>query len=148
MHTIHPDYAWDTERFVITNAKNAPQIYMERVVRGLFPNQEITTNVRATLRVQGDRKAPLEIDVYLPKLKLGFEYQVYTLRFSSFYIFIFILCFVLFCFYNYLYCFWFILIFNILILFRIPITIFIPTLALLLSRNIQTKKSQKKQTNK
>lgn len=47
---------------------------MERVVRLLFPNVEIRTNVRATLRSQGDRKAPLEIDVYLPALKLGFEY--------------------------------------------------------------------------
>eukprot|EP00026_Physarum_polycephalum_P002177 Phypoly_transcript_02182.p1 GENE.Phypoly_transcript_02182~~Phypoly_transcript_02182.p1 ORF type:complete len:962 (+),score=179.47 Phypoly_transcript_02182:307-2886(+) len=48
---------------------------MERIVRALFPDTEISTNVRAMLRVRGDHRASLEIDVYLPKLKLGFEYQ-------------------------------------------------------------------------
>lgn len=73
---VHPDHPWDTEKFGVMNSKNAPQIYMERVVRSLFPNSEIRANVRTTLRVRGDRKSPLEIDVYLPDLKLGFEYQV------------------------------------------------------------------------
>jgi hypothetical protein len=51
----------------------APQTFLMRIVRSIFPSAFIEMNVRTEL--QGSR-APLEIDVYIPELKLGFEYQV------------------------------------------------------------------------
>lgn len=48
---------------------------MERVVRSLFPDNKIETNVRAAHGIVGTKGFMLEIDVYLPQYKLGFEYQ-------------------------------------------------------------------------
>lgn len=50
--------------------------YLQRIVRSLFPDLEIGTNVRGRHGMKGERGAPLEIDIFLPKLNLGFEYQV------------------------------------------------------------------------
>jgi hypothetical protein len=51
---------------------------MERIVRSLFPDPTtiIETNVRAGHGIVGSKGVMLEIDVYLPQYKLGFEYQV------------------------------------------------------------------------
>lgn len=42
-------------------------------------DDKIETNLRAGHGLIGDSGAPLEIDIYLPDYKLGFEYQV-TMR--------------------------------------------------------------------
>lgn len=44
-------------------------------MRSLFPENVIETNVR-NLGIVGFSGAQLEIDVFLPELALGFEYQV------------------------------------------------------------------------
>jgi hypothetical protein len=45
-------------------------------VRTIFPNLEILANMRSAHGIVSASGAALEIDVYLPELKLGFEYQV------------------------------------------------------------------------
>jgi hypothetical protein len=45
--------------------------------RCIFPTATIEMNKRSGHGIVGAKGAPLEIDVYLPDIKLGFEYQVY-----------------------------------------------------------------------
>lgn len=47
---------------------------MVRVLRTLFDSYQIKTNVR-DLGVIGDSGKALEVDAYLPEMKLAFEYQ-------------------------------------------------------------------------
>jgi hypothetical protein len=49
---------------------------MARIVRSIFPNKEIAVNLRAPLGITGEHGRPLEIDVFIPEISLGFEYQV------------------------------------------------------------------------
>lgn len=60
-----------------------PQIFMQRVIQTIFPNATINSNVRTGHGIMGTSGAPLEIDVYLPELGLGFEYQVCFLKFKQ-----------------------------------------------------------------
>ena len=53
---------------------------MERVVRAIFPEAKIESNVRYGHGIIGESGAPLEIDVFLPLLRLGFEYQVCEIK--------------------------------------------------------------------
>ena len=48
---------------------------MERVVRSLFPTSRVERNNKE-LGLTSEVGNALEIDCYLPDLKLGFEYQV------------------------------------------------------------------------
>lgn len=58
------------------NAVKTPQSLMKRIVQTIFPSGKIEVNVRSAHGIIGDSGAPLEIDVYLPEYRLGFEYQV------------------------------------------------------------------------
>lgn len=53
--------------------------YGERLLRGFikkcFPNTEILNNYRGAGIINPDTSQPLEIDIYLPKIKLGFEFN-------------------------------------------------------------------------
>ena len=51
---------------------------MARIVRSIFPNKEVAMNLRAPLGIMGEHGKPLEIDVFVPELSLGFEYQVFS----------------------------------------------------------------------
>ena len=76
MKFAYPDHTWEHERFSHQGKKSlAAQLYMERVVRTIFPDKEILSNAREH-GIVGPSGIPFEIDVYLPGLKLGFEYQV------------------------------------------------------------------------
>lgn len=70
----YPNHEWDISKF--GKVKFGPQNFLERVVRSIFPEQTIERNVRSGLGLVGSKGKHLEIDVYLPDLKLGFEYQV------------------------------------------------------------------------
>ena len=77
----YPAHAWEHEKFfqqqVNQKATLTPQNFMTRILRSIFGSTvKIDTNVRASLGLLGSAGFPLEIDVYLPELKLGFEYQV------------------------------------------------------------------------
>eukprot|EP00026_Physarum_polycephalum_P001510 Phypoly_transcript_01512.p1 GENE.Phypoly_transcript_01512~~Phypoly_transcript_01512.p1 ORF type:complete len:1104 (+),score=195.39 Phypoly_transcript_01512:246-3314(+) len=49
---------------------------MERIIRAIFPpGVKIETNARAVHGIVNANGSPMEIDVYLPDYKLGFEYQ-------------------------------------------------------------------------
>lgn len=75
----YPTHAWEHERFFQQNKKATftPQHFMTRILRTIFgPDVKMETNVRASLGLLGNAGFPLEIDVYLPEYKIGFEYQV------------------------------------------------------------------------
>ena len=79
VRTHYPSHEWHSEKFVQhTGLKPtfAPQTFLERVVRTIFPNYEILSNLRSVHGIVSTSGTPLEIDVYLPELKVGFEYQV------------------------------------------------------------------------
>ena len=77
--SAYPAHPWDREKFANKHHKRGlrAQMFCERVVRSIFPNSKIETNVRAAHGIMGDKGHPLEIDVYLPEISLGFEYQVW-----------------------------------------------------------------------
>lgn len=53
------------------------QNLLRRILQHLFPNTPVHTNVRSQLNLRSAKTgAPLEVDLYLPALNLGFEYQV------------------------------------------------------------------------
>jgi len=88
VRTYYPNHPWDHDAFTQSSSPSTkpgftPQLFMERVIRSLFPAQvKIETNLRARHGIVGDAGVALEIDVYLPEYKLAFEYQV---SFSLFY---------------------------------------------------------------
>jgi hypothetical protein len=74
--TAYPNHNWVHERFIRGGrGLQMPQIFMQRVIQSIFPNVKIESNVRSTHGIVGELGAPLEIDVYLPDIGLGFEYQ-------------------------------------------------------------------------
>eukprot|EP00026_Physarum_polycephalum_P000781 Phypoly_transcript_00782.p1 GENE.Phypoly_transcript_00782~~Phypoly_transcript_00782.p1 ORF type:complete len:944 (+),score=105.33 Phypoly_transcript_00782:1215-4046(+) len=75
LRAAYPTHAWDSETFTKYGKRGTPQTYLQRIVRTLFPGMEIGTNVRGRHGMKGERGAPLEIDIFLPSLNLGFEYQ-------------------------------------------------------------------------
>lgn len=83
-----PDHAWDSALFTRTG-RFAPQAMLLRMVRHLFAHEgnkgqgggnanevRILYNERKEHGIRGQSGAGLEIDILLPDLKLGFEYQV------------------------------------------------------------------------
>eukprot|EP00026_Physarum_polycephalum_P003145 Phypoly_transcript_03154.p1 GENE.Phypoly_transcript_03154~~Phypoly_transcript_03154.p1 ORF type:complete len:822 (-),score=127.19 Phypoly_transcript_03154:90-2411(-) len=80
VRTYYPNHTWDHESFIHSPAPSTkpgftPQLFMERIIRTLFPEATIETNLRARHGIVGDAGVSLELDVYLPDYKLGFEYQ-------------------------------------------------------------------------
>ena len=73
-----PNHKWDHIQFVKNRAGNhfTPQKYLGRILMTIFPETRIESNIRAEVALIGDRGAYLELDIYMPDLKLGFEYQV------------------------------------------------------------------------
>jgi hypothetical protein len=85
--TYYPNHPWDHTRFLrhAAGATHAPQIFMSRVLRSVFPHGvKMEHNLRLGHGLVGAVGDPLEIDVYLPEYKLGFEYQVISIRFIIF----------------------------------------------------------------
>ena len=81
MRSAYPTHPWDHVKFFQQQARQkatlTPQNFMTRILRTIFgPTVRIDTNVRASLGILGNAGFPLEIDVYLSELKIGFEYQV------------------------------------------------------------------------
>lgn len=79
MRANFPSHAWDAGRFVSAHARVhfTPQRFMERIIRTVFPQAVIQANIRSESGIVAEGgKFFLEIDVYLPEFKLGFEYQV------------------------------------------------------------------------
>lgn len=72
----YPDRQWSSEKFALLGKRMTPQIYLQRIVRSLFPDAAIELNVRGKHGIKSAKGVPLEIDVFLPAYKLGFEYQV------------------------------------------------------------------------
>eukprot|EP00026_Physarum_polycephalum_P001689 Phypoly_transcript_01691.p1 GENE.Phypoly_transcript_01691~~Phypoly_transcript_01691.p1 ORF type:complete len:1022 (+),score=174.74 Phypoly_transcript_01691:50-3115(+) len=76
----YPSHQWDHSRFAFADVNQhihfnrfSPQIFLERVVRAIFPHATIKRNMRKGLGLKVVKSS--EIDVYLPELRLGFEYQ-------------------------------------------------------------------------
>jgi len=73
LRVAYPDYPWDW-RLLISQSKKSSQRVLCRRVQELFPNTEVIEEYyhEEISRVSG---AAVEIDVYVPSLKLGFEYN-------------------------------------------------------------------------
>lgn len=84
---MYPNHEWNRCNFYSSSGtrSNGAQLLLGRMVRALFPAESevhaaegggLLMNDRRRHRllgVGGERK--LELDIYLPALKLGFEYQ-------------------------------------------------------------------------
>lgn len=77
---MFPTHSWDHHEFIYRKGSNphglALQHLAQRAVRQIFPDKQIITNYRHK-DIVSDRGYPLEVDIYLPDLNLGFEYQVW-----------------------------------------------------------------------
>ena len=80
VRAAYPSHPWDHSKFVHKAGAGSvftPQLFMERIIRSVFPpGVKIESNARAVHGIVNATGFPLEIDVYLPQYKLGFEYQV------------------------------------------------------------------------
>ena len=73
----YPGHTWDHDKFIRGGrGLQMPQIFMQRMNQSIFQHMKIDSNVRSMHGIVGELGAPLEIDVYLPEIGLGFEYQV------------------------------------------------------------------------
>lgn len=81
----YPDHTWDHDKFPQSGSRKKlqSQLFLERIVRTLFPDNEVISNAKAAHGIINASGAPLEIDVFLPELNLGFEYQVLFPSFSD-----------------------------------------------------------------
>jgi hypothetical protein len=68
---LYPNHNWKPELFASIRGKKASQRWLSLRVKDLFPSMEILEDY-LILDLQGNK---VEIDVYIPSLKLGFEYQ-------------------------------------------------------------------------
>lgn len=83
----YPQHSWDQDKFVRGGrGLQMPQIFMQRVIQSIFPNTTINSNVRSGHGIIGTSGVPLEIDVYLPDIGLGFEYQVFIITYIIFFL--------------------------------------------------------------
>lgn len=73
--TLYPDHKWDIAKFIQTKGKYGPQTFLERVVRSFFPDEEIRRNTKEASGIVSSKGTFLEVDIFLPRLHLGFEYQ-------------------------------------------------------------------------
>eukprot|EP00026_Physarum_polycephalum_P002917 Phypoly_transcript_02926.p1 GENE.Phypoly_transcript_02926~~Phypoly_transcript_02926.p1 ORF type:complete len:773 (+),score=149.17 Phypoly_transcript_02926:98-2416(+) len=72
---FYPAHAWDHAKFKKHSTKTlSAEIFMRRILLTLFPNYKMEFNSR-THGIIGENNIPLEIDVYIPTLRIGFEYQ-------------------------------------------------------------------------
>jgi hypothetical protein len=79
--TAFPNHQWEHEKFIGnkgSNPRQALQSLAQRIIRGLFPSMDIQSNVRSVL-------PSLEIDIFIPQIKLGFEYNESHHYFTSHY---------------------------------------------------------------
>lgn len=90
MREAYPQHKWDHDKFFSLGSRSIllSQRFLERIVKTIFPeNTIIEFNVRAQLELFNDSGFPLEVDIYLPQYKIGFEYQV-NIFFYIFYLYI------------------------------------------------------------
>jgi hypothetical protein len=76
----YPKHEWNHSEFKQGQKHMSPQKFLARMITTLFPPPTlIQFNARNTTHgFRGHSGRLLEIDVFLPDLKLGFEYQVCT----------------------------------------------------------------------
>jgi len=71
----YPNERWQEETFLGRGYRKASQRWLASTLRQLLPDEEILENSsHSSLRDQGTGEA-LQLDVFLPQLKLAFEYQ-------------------------------------------------------------------------
>eukprot|EP00026_Physarum_polycephalum_P002518 Phypoly_transcript_02525.p1 GENE.Phypoly_transcript_02525~~Phypoly_transcript_02525.p1 ORF type:complete len:833 (+),score=92.99 Phypoly_transcript_02525:54-2552(+) len=64
------------KRALIENVAQVHQGYLEGVIRGLFPTNKVLTDVRKQATITNPITGyPLELDIWLPEIKLCFEFQ-------------------------------------------------------------------------
>lgn len=71
-----PQHQWDHDKFVQPRrAIFTPQTFLQRIIRSLF-GEDVA--IRCNVRDEFGARTPssLEIDIFLPSLRVGFEYQV------------------------------------------------------------------------
>lgn len=79
VRAAYPAHGWAHQQFYQQLQRRralTPQAFLTRILRSLFPRAALACNARSAAALLGPAGYPLEIDVYLPELKLGFEYQV------------------------------------------------------------------------
>jgi len=80
----YPDYKW--EELFMFRGRQAQQKRMERAVTYFFQGIESIVNARKEAGILiPETKELLELDLYLPSLKLAFEYQVSVYIFTLFF---------------------------------------------------------------
>src|SRR4051794_39157937 len=55
---------------------------MHHSIKELFPDVDIRKDYKHPLLMFSESKKEMELDIFLPELKLAFEYQVFTFLFS------------------------------------------------------------------
>lgn len=78
----YPDFKW--EKVFLLGGKYAQQVRLQKAVESLFAGQEAIINARSEAGLVNPATGEfLELDIYLPSLKLAFEFQVIHTASSS-----------------------------------------------------------------
>lgn len=72
LQTLYPDIGLNSKLF---SARKIQQRSFQGILSKLFPKEEVIYNARKVVQVMSAARNYLEIDVWFPRLKLGFEYQ-------------------------------------------------------------------------
>jgi hypothetical protein len=84
LECLYPHLDW--HKFHLLQGRFAQQRHLERVVAALFEGEEIKVNARKETQIQSDVTGEwLELDIWLPRLNLAFEFQVLFSLLSSFF---------------------------------------------------------------
>jgi len=70
-----PERRWDLYRLSSVGSISKEQQHLLRVVRTLFPNENVLSNGKHPNMVFFDSGKAIELDIYIPALCLAFEYQ-------------------------------------------------------------------------
>lgn len=71
---LYPDHQWDMMRFV-RHGRRASQRWLRVAVSELFPEETVLEDHSSPSLVFSETNEPIELDVYIPSLKLALEYQ-------------------------------------------------------------------------
>src|SRR4051812_7730202 len=77
LSVMYPEEKWNADLFLGRGFRRSTQRWLRETLKVLFPGEEILEDfdVDELILKTSDVERPTELDLFLPQLKLGFEFQ-------------------------------------------------------------------------
>lgn len=75
LQTYFPEHKWIPNQFHSSSIKSKTQEQLMASLQALLPNTEVQSNFKHSQLIYSTTGRPMEVDVFVPSLSLGFEYQ-------------------------------------------------------------------------